>query len=149
VIRAAGEVSIDRPPEQAFDFVADLQNEPAFNPDASDIRKVTEGPVGLGTIYTERVKPLGPFEVRIDEYDRPRLLGFDARNPRAEIRVRFRFDERDGGTLLRAEIEMAPKGALRLLEPVLRPMMRRMYERKRGPMIKRAIEAHPPAPTGG
>ena len=143
MIRATGEISIDRPPEQAFDFVADLRNEPAFNPDASDVRKVTEGPIGLGTVYTERVRPLGPFEVRIDEYDRPRLLGFDARNPRADIRVRFHFEERDGGTRLRAEIEMAPNGALRLAEPVLRPMMRRTYERKRGPMIKRALEAQP------
>jgi hypothetical protein len=36
---------------------------------------------------------------------------------------------------------MQPKGALRALEPALRPLLQRIYERKRGPMIKRAIES--------
>ncbi len=141
MIRATGEIAIERPPEQCFDFIADLENEPKFNPDASNVRRVTDGQIGLGTTYTETVKPLGFFEVRIDEYDRPTLLGFDARNPRADIHVRFRFESRGAATLLRGEIEMQPKGALRLLEPALRPVLKRVYERKRGPMIKRAIEA--------
>jgi carbon monoxide dehydrogenase subunit G len=140
MITAQGEIQIERPPEEAFDFIADLRNEPQFNPDASDIVKVTGGPVGLGTVYTENVKPLGAFEVTIDRYERPSLLGFDAKNARADIRVRFHFTPEGDGTRLRAEIEMQPKGALRLAEPLLRPMMRRMYERKRAPMIKQALE---------
>jgi hypothetical protein len=91
VIRATGSIHIDRPPEHCFDFVADLSNEPKFNPDASNVAKVTDGPIGLGTVYTETVKPLGDFKVTIDRYDRPSLLGFDARNARADIPVRFHF----------------------------------------------------------
>ena len=141
MIRATGSVTVDRPVEEAFDFVADLENEPTFNPDASNVVRTTDGPIGLGTTYEEDVRPLGHFVVRIHEYDRPRLLGFDARNPRAEIRVLFHFRPRDGSTTdISAEIEMRPKGALRLAEPLLRPMLRRMYERKRGPMLKRALE---------
>jgi carbon monoxide dehydrogenase subunit G len=141
VIRAGGSIRVDRPVEEVFDFVADLDNEPRFNPDASNIRKTSDGPIGLGTTYEEDVKPLGHFLVRIHEYDRPRLLGFDARNPRADITVRFRFTPSgDAATDVAVEMEMRTKGALRALEPVLRPLVERMYERKRAPMLKRALE---------
>jgi hypothetical protein len=40
-----------------------------------------------------------------------------------------------------AEMEMEPKGAFRLLTPLLGPMMQRTMQRQRGPAIKRAIEA--------
>jgi hypothetical protein len=145
VIRARGQIRIERPSEQVFDFLADLSNEPQFNSDASDIIKVTEGEIGLGTRYTESVKPLGFFEVLIHEYDRPRLLGFDARNARADIRVVFAFTEVDGATDMTAELEMSPKGAFRLTTPLLGPMMRRTMQKQRGPNIKRAVESHPPA----
>jgi Polyketide cyclase / dehydrase and lipid transport len=140
VIRATGTILVDRPADEAFDFVADLSNEPTFNPDATDIRKTTPGPIGLGTTYEEDVKPLGHFVVRIDEYERPSLLGFDARNRRADILVRFRFTPERGKTRLDAEIEFQPKGALRLLAPLLRRRMKRMYEHERGPSLKRALE---------
>jgi Polyketide cyclase / dehydrase and lipid transport len=140
MIRARGTVQVRRSAEDCFDFIADLCNEPKFNPDASHIVKATDGPIGLGTVFTENVKPLGHFEVRIDEYERPRLLGFDARNARATIPVRFRFASVGSETRIDAEIELQLKGPLRLLEPVMRPLVSRMYERKRGPMLKRALE---------
>jgi hypothetical protein len=140
VIRAHGQIHIDRPPEQVFDFLADLQNEPQFNKDASDIVKVTDGEVGLGTQYTETVKPLGYFEVRIHEFDRPGLLGFDAKNKRADIRVVFRFTAAGGGTDMATDMEMQPKGVFKLMTPLLRPMMQRTMQNQRGPSIKRAVE---------
>jgi hypothetical protein len=70
---------------------------------------------------TSTVKPLGRFELRIDQYERPRLLGFDARNAQATIPVRFHFAPVGGETQIDVEIEMHLKGALRLLEPLIRP----------------------------
>jgi hypothetical protein len=142
VIRARGEVRIERSREQVFDFLADLRNEPQFNSDARDIVKVTAGEIGLNTVYTETVRPLGFFEVRIHEYDRPRLLGFDAKNARADIRVIFRLTSADGATDMTAEIEMAPRGAFRVMTPLLGPMLRRMMSKQRGPKIKHAVESH-------
>jgi Polyketide cyclase / dehydrase and lipid transport len=140
VIRAEGHVRIARPAEDVFDFLADLHNEPKYNPDASNIVKTTEGPIGLGTIYTETVKPLGRFEVEIDRYERPTLLGFDARNSKAHIPVRFRLTSVGDETDVLTEVELHLRGPIRLLEPVMRPVVQRTYERKRGPMLKRAIE---------
>ncbi len=139
MIRAEGRVRIARPAEEVFDFLADLHNEPTFT-DASNIVKTTEGPIGLGTIYTETVKALGRFEVEIDRYERPTLLGFDARNSKAHIPVRYRLTAVGGETDVLTEVELHFRGPIRLLEPVMRPIVQRTYERKRGPMLKRAIE---------
>jgi hypothetical protein len=144
MIRASGSVVVERPAEECFDFVADLRNEPSFNPDASNIRQTSPGPIGLGTKWEEDVRPLGHFVVTVDRYDRPRELGFDARNPRADIGVLFRFAPDGQRTSITAEIEMRPRGPLKLLTPILRPMMQRMYERRRAPMLKRALEGSGP-----
>ena len=40
-----GEIVINRPVEQVFDFVADERNEPRFNPKMLTVEKATPGPV--------------------------------------------------------------------------------------------------------
>ena len=141
MIRANGQIHISRPPDQVFDFLADLTNEPKFNPDATDIVKITDGPVGLGTVYTENVKPLGYFEVHVHEFDRPRLLGYDAKNKRADVKVLFHFEPVAEGTAMRADLEMQPKGAFKLMTPLLRPMMKSVMKKQRAPKIKAAVES--------
>ena len=42
-----GEIVINRPVEQVFDFVADERNEPRFNPKMLTVEKVTPGPGNL------------------------------------------------------------------------------------------------------
>lgn len=141
MIRATGQIRIDRPPEVVFDFLADLSNELTFNPAARGIVKVTEGEIGLDTRYTETVKPLGFFEVRICEYVRPRLLGFEATNRRVDITVRFRFASVNGATEMSVELAMTPKGMLRTMTPLLAPMARYVTTKQRGPRIKQAVES--------
>jgi hypothetical protein len=42
----SGEILINRPVEQVFDFVADQRNEPIYNPRMLRSEKITEGPIG-------------------------------------------------------------------------------------------------------
>ena len=39
-----GEILIDRPVEEVFDFVADQSNEPQYNPQMVQAEKITPGP---------------------------------------------------------------------------------------------------------
>jgi hypothetical protein len=143
VIRARAHADVECPLEQAFDFLADLRNEPEFNADAFAVVKVTPGEIGLDTAYTERVKRMGRFDVRIHRYDRPHELGFDATGDRADVRVVFRFSPIAGGrTAIDADVEFQPKGATRALTPVLRLVLPRMFQRQRPAGIKRALEAY-------
>ena len=55
----AGSAVIDRPIEDVFAFLAAGTNDPKFSPRVQDIRKTTEGPVGVGTVFESSVKDAG------------------------------------------------------------------------------------------
>jgi hypothetical protein len=47
--RIQGSLQIDVPPEPIFDLISDQRNEPRYNPKMRHVRKLTEGPIGVGT----------------------------------------------------------------------------------------------------
>jgi uncharacterized protein YndB with AHSA1/START domain len=72
--RFATTVVIDRPIEEVFDFLADGTNDPKFSPRVLEIRKTTDGPPGVGTVYASTVKDAGlktKREFRLTEFERP------------------------------------------------------------------------------
>jgi hypothetical protein len=142
MIRVSWQIRIERPAEDVFDFVADLRNEPQFNPDASDIQQVTPGPIALGTVYTETFRRIGQLRTTIDRYERPAALGFDARNPKADANVQFAFASAGASaTDVSCTVELRMKGAMRLMEKALAPTIRKQIEHSRGPMLKQALES--------
>src|ERR1700759_3250524 len=52
-------VVIDRPIDDVFAFRADGTNDPKFSPRVQEIRKSTDGPVAVGTVFESRVKDAG------------------------------------------------------------------------------------------
>ena len=141
VITAHWQTGIERPVEEVFDYVADLKNEPTWNPDASNVVQTSDGPVGLGTTWEENFARVGHYVTTIDAYERPTTLGFDARNPKTDAVVRFRFEPQgDAAADVCCVVELTMKGAMRLFEPLMAPMIRRQIEQTRGPMLKKALE---------
>ena len=73
---AHGEVTItiDRPIEAVFDFLADGENDKLFSKRIIEIAKTTPGPAGVGTVYRSRAKDFGrtsTFEFEITVFERP------------------------------------------------------------------------------
>jgi uncharacterized protein YndB with AHSA1/START domain len=141
VIRAAWTERIERPPETVFDYVADLDHEPEWNPDASNVVRTTPGEIGLGTVWEEDFRRVGHYVTTIDRYERPRELSFDARNPRTDAHVSFSFAPagRDA-TEVSCVVELTMKGPMRLFESLLAGTIRRQIESSRGPKLKQALE---------
>ncbi len=50
---------IERPIEEVFAFLADGENDPRFSPRVQEIERKTEGPIGVGTVYSSTVKDAG------------------------------------------------------------------------------------------
>jgi uncharacterized protein YndB with AHSA1/START domain len=72
--RFEGTAVVERPIEEVFDFLADGTNDPKFSPRVLEIRKTTDGPVGVGTRYASTVKDAGvktSREFEITEFERP------------------------------------------------------------------------------
>jgi carbon monoxide dehydrogenase subunit G len=55
----SGSTVIDRPIDQVFAFLADGTNDPKFSPRVQEIRKTSDGPVGVGTTFESTVKDAG------------------------------------------------------------------------------------------
>src|SRR3954453_5443310 len=66
--------TINRPIEQVFAFLSDGQNDRKFSPRVQEIKKTTEGDIGLGTVYASTGKDAGMTstrEFKLTEFDQP------------------------------------------------------------------------------
>jgi Polyketide cyclase / dehydrase and lipid transport len=143
VIRIEGEIVIERPVDEVFDFVADARNEPRYNPRMLRAEKLTPGPVGLGTRFRDEFKSVGrPAEVTIEVvgYERPRRLTDSIHLSTMEIRGGLAFDPVPAGTRMRWSWELMPRGVFRLMTPVVAHIGRRQ-ERRIWAGLKRVMEA--------
>ena len=72
-------VSINRPVEDVFQFVADFKNYPRWNHNMVECKRTTENPTGLGTVFESRMVYMGqkytaPLE--ITEYESNEKITF-------------------------------------------------------------------------
>ncbi|MEA2348749.1 MAG: hypothetical protein QOG62_2536 [Thermoleophilaceae bacterium] len=63
-----GSAVIDKPIAQVFDFLAAGVNDKQFSPRVQEIRKTTDGPPGVGTVFASTVKDAGMSTTREFEY---------------------------------------------------------------------------------
>jgi hypothetical protein len=144
-----GEIVIGRPVEVVFDYVADQSNEPQYNPQMVRAEKVPSGPVGKGTRFRSAVASRGREAEMLIEctgYDRPRLFATTTTMAQADISYTLRFEPAAAGTRMRWSGQVRPKGALRLLGPLITWLGSRQ-EQRIWASLKRHLEAAPPGPA--
>lgn len=143
-----GEITIDRPVDEVFDFVADERNEPRYNPQMIQAEKTSPGPIGTGTTFRAqtmtRGRPVG-MTIETTGYERPRKLGISTRLPAMDIHGILTFDPVPVGTLMRWSWDVEPHGLLRLLTPMIARWGRRQEETIWAG-LKRFLEGNPAAP---
>jgi polyketide cyclase/dehydrase/lipid transport protein len=123
-----GEITIGRPVEVVFDFVADQTNEPQYNSTMVRAEKDSAGPIGKGSRFRSAVRlARGTAEmlIEITAYDRPRLMASRTTMKQMDIEYTLEFEPLAEGTRMRWSGDVHPKGALRLLGPVVTWMGRR------------------------
>ena len=138
-------VLIDRPIEEVFGFLADGQNDKKFSPRVLEIVKKTDGPVGVGTIYTSRVKDAGmksDREFELTEFEPPTRIRWTERSKNSIMVPEGGYDlAPDGrGTQLTVHNVLEGHGLGKLLEPLALRSTRKGAD-DFGKRIKTAIEA--------
>lgn len=147
--RIEGEIVIGRPVDVVFDYVADQSNESQYNPQMVRADKITPGPVRKGTQFRSAVASRGRTAEMLIEctgYDRPRLLTTTTTMQQAEISYMLTFEPAAGGTRMRWSGQVRPKGAVRLLGPVITWMGTRQ-EQRIWASLKEHLEAAPAEAT--
>ena len=149
--RIEGEIVIGRPVDVVFDYVADQSNEPRYNPQMVRAEKITAGPVGKGTRFRSAVASGGRTAEMLIEctgYDRPKLFTTTTAMAQADISYTLTFEPVAACTRMRWSGQVRPKGAFRLLGPLITWMGIRQ-EQRIWTGLKQHLEAAPTGPANG
>lgn len=133
------QLTVARSPEEAFDFLVDLRNAPQWEPYCQEAEKTSDGPIGQGTTFRERMT-WGRKESEIVAFDRPACFASQERARGTDCGSEFRFEARNGGTQVSGRLWMQQRGALRALEPFMRLRVKRAL-RGLPDKVRRGIEA--------
>jgi polyketide cyclase/dehydrase/lipid transport protein len=138
-----GQIIIDRPVDEVFDFVADERNEPRYNPQMRYAEQTSAGPIGVGTTFraesTSRGRPV-MMTIAFTEYQRPRRLTSATHLSTMDIQGTLTFDPVPEGTRMRWSWDLQPQGMLKLMTPVI-ALIGRRQERTIWTGLKRYLEA--------
>ena len=119
-------VMIRRPIAEVFGFLADFENIPKWNYAIVETHKVSEGTVGVGTIYQQvRSVPSRSeerFEVTV--YNPPRQLEIRGQLGPFPSRLSYALDAIAEGTRVTNSVELELRGPGRLLGRVAVPRVR-------------------------
>jgi uncharacterized protein YndB with AHSA1/START domain len=140
------ETEIARPPSEAFAFVTDPTKLALWQTDKVSCVPEPDGPLGLGSRMREVTRAPGGKKVvspvEVAEYEPDRVFGMRMiEGP--PIHGRVTFDPSERGTRLQFRIYGEPKGVMRLVEPILKPIIKRNFARYCA-NLKRVLEEPPP-----
>jgi hypothetical protein len=104
-------------------MVADLRNEARWSSRVSKAELQSDEPIGLGSRFA-MVNGGAAYDVTITTYDRPSRLVLEASgNP--DLTIAYAFTPTAEGTDLESEFDFRPKRFLKVLFPLLAPVVRR------------------------
>ena len=132
MIHIKGDIVIDRPVEDVFDYVADECNEPTYNSEMRFAEKISDGAIGVGTHYRAEVVSGGrpvPMVIEFIEYERPRRLVSKTTMSAMDIGYTLTFEPVPEGTRMGWSGEIEPHGMLKLMGPLVGWMGRRQERR--------------------
>ncbi len=125
-------VSSPKSPEEAFDYLADFSNAPEWDPNTSSSECVSGQPGTVGATY-KVVTEFGGREMELTyetvEVDRPRRVVLQSGNGSTEIRDTMTFEPVPNGTDVTYDANVKPKGLMKLADPVLTLMFKRVGDR--------------------
>ena len=113
-------VTIARPPGDVFAYLATFENIPQWNYAISRTWKVTDGPVGVGSIYRqERTVPTHAEEsFEITQYDPDHRIAIEGTLGPFAARLTYQVEPLGDGTLVTNDVELYPTGLARLVAPI-------------------------------
>jgi uncharacterized membrane protein len=129
--KVSGEIMINRPVEQVFDYVADPRNEPLYNPRMLQSEKITNGPIGVGTRFRATARSgwrAVDMLIEITEFQRPRRFGSRTTMSSVEVDGGLTFEPVAGATRMSWSWEVSPRGPLRLIGPLVAFLGRRQEQ---------------------
>jgi uncharacterized protein YndB with AHSA1/START domain len=123
------EAEIRRSPEEVFDYASDPAHEPEWNIRMKRLKKLTDGPAGVGARYRMEFTH-GPLAItECVRFEPPSLWEMVDGSKVISSRFRGRVEPNGDGSHLLLRMEIRPRGLLQLALPLVRRRMQRELER--------------------
>jgi len=119
--------SVSQPPQRAFEYLANIEHEPRWNPWAIEVQKITPGPVGPGSRFRGRYKRFGVVEQELDDYQPPQRMTYRS-NTMGSASMTFEFEPEASGTRVTVVGRADPPGLMKLIDPLMGLMMGRHFD---------------------
>ena len=110
-------------PDETFQYLADIEHEPRWNPWAIEVTKITPGPIGPGSRFRGRYKRFGVVEQELVDYEPPRRITYRS-NTMGAASMTFELQPHASGTQINLIGRADPPGLMKLIDPVMGLMMR-------------------------
>ena len=119
---------IARPPKEVFDFITASENAPKIVQSVTNVVKLTEGPVRVGTLYRETRLMNGKeqqAELEIVEYQPTRKYAVQNVTSGIETVYQYNLQPEGDGTRIDLVCEVKTKGIKKLMLPLVASILKK------------------------
>jgi uncharacterized protein YndB with AHSA1/START domain len=119
-MRFANTITIARPVGEVFSYLAQFENIPQWNYAISRTRKVTSGPVGVGSRYVQQrtVPNTSEESFEVVTYEPDRALSIKGTFGPLPAEATYVTESAGDATVLTNTMEIEPRGLVRALAPL-------------------------------
>jgi len=110
---------INKPVDVVFQAVVDVANFPSWNSTTPSARKLSNGEIGNGTRFELEIRGLGKVQQELREFERNKRVRIVPSMRFLSGGHRFLFTAQGASTRIDHELEMTPKGFLRIFSPFM------------------------------
>jgi len=131
MIKVAVSLVINRPVDEVFAFLGDLENNMRWRSSQVEVRKTSKGPIAVGTTYRMVNSVLGrriEGEGVVTEYEPNRKYTSVSRSGYLPLKAQRVFEPVAGGTRVTLILQAEPAGFFKIAQPLLATMARRRIE---------------------
>ncbi len=129
MINVEDSIVINRPVAEVFAFLADQHNTPQWQDGLLEVRRITEGAIGVGTKHTAVRKFLGRKLELTNEYvkyEPNRQITFTG-DGSTRFEHSYFTEATSEGTKVTSKMEMEPGGLLGLAEPLIAKSLKKDF----------------------
>ena len=132
MIRLKQTIVVDRPIRDVFQYAGDFENVEQWDPGVSESKKITPGPLDVGTVYSVVVKsgPLRiPMRYTVTEYAPPNKVVLEGKGKRITALDSISFEELSNGTEVTYIADLSFSGPVASAEPMTKGTLDRVGKR--------------------
>jgi len=128
MIRAEWSGIVDRPIEEVFAYIGDQTNTPAWQAGLLEVKRTTEGPIGVGTKHTFVRKFMRRRMEADNEYiafEPNKRIAFKTTSGPVRVEASYDFESVGDGTRVTSRVQMDASRFMSLAEPLIAAGLRR------------------------